>query len=81
MEYSDAEIVYLVEQTPWWHKFYKTNNRIPTVHEMRARLASNEKESFYDDKDLLILKLEKEIEDLKAEVKLLKTEINSLKNK
>ena len=41
---DDAEIVYLVEYTPWWRLFYNKCKRPPTVNEMRAWYFQNERE-------------------------------------
>lgn len=44
MESTDAEVLYLIEYTPWWTLFYSKCKRPPTLQEMRAKLIKDENE-------------------------------------
>lgn len=73
MDYTDAEVLYLLEHRPWWLDFTNSYGRPPTIHEMRAKLVQEEGVPS-NSQDDLIRKLQNEIERLRKEVSELKKE-------
>ena len=84
MDYTDAEVSFLVEKTSWWYMFNNSYARPPTVHEMRAKLVQANSTSGNEDHDMFlhneIVRLNAQVYQLQKEKEQLQKQIEEQQN-